>query len=796
MLQDLRFALRLFRKHPAPVGISVGGLALAISVVTGVFSLVNASMLRPYGMDDPSSVVTVALPNHGGWSHWTYSRFLQMREGSTLSTVEAALPDRVRFSTAAATDGARDRPILFVSGGYLPTLGGRTSRGRTLGPSDDRPGAPAVIVVSDHFWQTALTGDPAVVGKTVWLNDSPVIIVGVMHAEFTGPVQLRPSMWATFAVAHAVLGGLRFDATTRTHVEVIARLGRGATLQAAQDNLTAAVRHSNAPGSTPAAAPSGPAAQLFRVASPIDRPDDAESVFVIASTLGAVGLVLALACANTANLLMAAAVTRRREIGVRLALGAAPRRLLRQMISESLLLGGLSAGFGFVLAMWLAPLLRSMVQMSPEIDTAPDGRVVLFTVAVALVCGAGCGLAPARHGVRGSVLSALQARSGARGAGMPSRSRTWFVGFQVAVSMLLLVVAALLARTAVAKTHADIGFDADRLLAVSVDMPRTQFDERMYLRVALDAVRAVPAVERASMTQYPPLGGTAEHSRFTFADRSCLLQVNRTDVDYLATMGVRVVRGRAFTGEEVAREAPIVLISASAARAFFGEADAVGQSLSHVSTEGGSDAPMVIGVVTDALTDRLRPDSSGAIYQPISLQRLNPAGLIVRTANPGLAARAVEEALRRIDPRVQPETWRVREKLDALLSGTQMLAWVTGPVAVLAFLLAGLGVYGVTSFIVSERREEVSVRLAIGASAGDVLRLLVKDGLRPVISGLVVGLAAALVIGRLLARSLGISPYDPVAIGIATTTLLVGAFIAVIVPARRAAQADPASVLR
>jgi predicted permease len=796
MLQDLRFALRLFRKHSAPVGISVGGLALAIGVVTSVFSLVNASMLRPYGMDDPSSVMTVALPNHGGWSHWAYSRFLQMREGSTLSTLEASLPERVRFSTAASTDRARDRPILFVSGGYLPTLGGRTSRGRALGPSDDRPGAPAAIVVSDHFWQTELTGDPAVVGKTVWLNDSPVSIVGVMQAEFTGPVKLRPSIWATFAVAKDVLGGLPFDATTRTPVEVIARLAPGATLQAAQDNLTAAVGRASAPGSTAAAAPPGTAApQLFSVASPIDRPDDPESVFVIASTFGAVGLVLALACANTANLLMAAAVTRRREIGVRLALGAAPRRLLRQMISESLLLGGLAAGLGFALAMWLAPVLRALVQMSPEIDTAPDGRVVLFTVAVALVCGAGCGLAPARHGVRGSVVSALQFRSGARVAGMPSRSRTWFVGFQVAVSMLLLVVAALLARTAVAKARGDVGFDADRLLAVSVDVPRTQFDERMYLRAALDAVRTVPTVERASITQYLPLGGMAEHSRFAYGDRSYRLQVNRTDADYLATMGVRVLRGRAFTDEEVVREAPIALISASAARALFGDADAVGQSLSHVSTEGGSDAPMVIGVVTDTLTDRLRPDSSGAIYRPISLQRSNP-GLIVRTANPGLAAGAVEEALRRIDPRVQPETWRVREKLDAFQSSTQMLVWLTGPIAVLAFLLAGLGVYGVTSFVVSQRRDEVSVRLAIGASAGDVLRLLVKDGLRPVISGLVVGLAAALVVGRLLASSVGISPYDPLAIGIATTTLLVGAFIAVIVPARRAAQTDPASVLR
>jgi putative ABC transport system permease protein len=431
VLQDLRFAIRLFRKYPAPVGIAVGGLALAIGVVTAVFSLVDASMLRPYGMDDPASVVTIARPDHGGWSQWSYARFLQLRDGSTLGTIEASMPSRIRFSTLAADDSGPKRDVLFVSGGYLPMLGGRTSRGRGLGPTDDTPGAPAVIVVSDHFWKTELDSDPDVVGKTVWLNGSAVSIVGVLRPEFTGPVKVRPSIWATFEGDRQ--GGQARG--TAPDVEVIARLAPGATTRAMQDQLSGVVRGWSTSGLTSRANGSGPAVRLYSAASPIDLPDDAESVFVMATTFGALGLVLALACANTANLLMAAAATRAQEIGVRLAMGASTRRLLRQMVSESLLLGGLAGALGFLLAIWLAPILRAVIQLSPEIDIAPDGRVLLFAVAVALLCGVGCGLSPARYGVRGNLLSARQSQSGSRGAAMPSRFRTWFVGFQAAVSV-------------------------------------------------------------------------------------------------------------------------------------------------------------------------------------------------------------------------------------------------------------------------------------------------------------------------------------------------------------------------
>lgn len=798
MLQDLRFGLRLLRKHPVPVGISIGGLALAIGVVTSVFSLVNAAMLRPYGMDDPSSVVSVTRPiGNRMRSYWPYEQFLRMRAETTLSAVEAALAERVRFSGSPAADGEAGRRILFVSGGYLSMLGGRPALGRALLPSDDTVGAPAVIVVSHHFWLTRFSGDPSAVGRTVWLNGSPVTVAGVLPADFTGPTEFRPSFWAPFAAFHVLHLGRPFEPTTTTSVEVVARLAPGTALPAAQDQLTAITRRSTTPAAKPDANMAAPVVRLYSAASPIDGPDRAESYTAVACIFAVVGLVLVLACANTANLLLAGAATRAREIGVRLALGSTRIRLVKQMVTESLLLGLTAGSLGLLFAIWFVPVLGSILEMPPEFRAVPDGRVLLFAVATATICGLGTGIAPARYGGRGDVLSALKSQSGGSGTAVPSRLRTSFVGFQAAVSMLLLVSAALLARTAILMTRADIGFDADRLLAVSLSAPRTGFDQQGYFQSALAALRDVPSVERASLTQYQPFGHSVERDYFSQDGRSYALYVDRSDADYLATAGLRILRGRGFTPEEVAREAPVALISDSVARTFFHGTNPLGQSLAGMSPETAPAPALIIGVVADAIVTQLETQSYGTIYRPLSQKRPNPPSVVVRTANPGTTARAVEDVLRRIDPRVRPTTTIVRSELDAYLGQKRMLAWLSGPAALLALVLAGLGVYGVTAFVVSQRTHEVSVRMALGASQADVLRLLVKDSLRPVITGLVVGLAAALVGSRISAALLaGISPHDPLAIGLAATTLLAVALVAVVAPASRAAKTDPAKMLR
>ena len=532
MLQDLRFALRLFRRHPAPAAIAIGGLALAIGVVTAVFSLLDASMLRRYGMDNPKSVMSVAQSGHSAWVGWPYAQFLQMRQGAALSRVEASLSEKVRVSVASAADAGVQKLVLFVSGGYLEMLGGRPAVGRSLVASDDVPGAPAVVVVSHHLWKSELNGDPSAIGKTVWLNGVPFTLVGVLQPDFTGPVRTRQSVWAPFSTFDDALMGTAFGPTTREWVEVTARLAPGADRRAAQDNLTAIAAQAIAPGPTTSARPA-PRAQLYSAASPIDGQDAAESYLAVACILGIVCLVLALACANTANLLQAAAVTRIREIGIRLAMGATRSRLSKQLISESLFLGLIAGAGGFLFAIWFVPILAAIVKLSPEINAAPDGRVLAFTVTIALVCGLGAGLAPARHGTRGDVVAALKNQNARRDGLARSGLRTSFVGFQAAVSMLLLVAATLLARTAIHVTHTEIGFDADRILAVEFKMPRSGFDEASYLQRAVAAVRDVPGVERVSVSQDQPFGFTVEHDRLVHEGRSYTVTISRTDEEYL-----------------------------------------------------------------------------------------------------------------------------------------------------------------------------------------------------------------------------------------------------------------------
>ena len=796
MFRDLRFGLRLIRKHPAPVAIGIGGLGLAIAAVTSVFTLIDATMLRSYGMHDPSSVVRVVVPGHESFSYWPYRTFLHLEEEASLTRVEASLFENVRFSSGAPADDVPGRWLMFVSGGYHDTFGARPLFGRTLQPADDLPGAPAAVVVSHHLWSTEFRSDPSAVGRTVWINGAPVILVGVLERGFTGPAKTRAAIWAPLSLYDDVGIGAAFQPTSTAYVEVFGRLAPGATIEAARDNLEPIVKRSRS-GSH---APEGESRSVLlqRDASPIDS-EGTDGYVTLAAILGVLALVLGLACANTANLLLAGAATRYREIGIRLAMGSTRRRLIGQMLNESVLLAVLAGGMGLLLSIWFTPVIRSVVDLPPDLDVRVDARVLLFAIGMALICGIAGGISPARYGARGDVLSVLKSHLASRDwLPVRSRLRISFVGFQAAVSMLLLVVAALLSRTAIQAMRTDTGFDVNKLLTVSISDGRTKFDEAGYLQSALTELRGMPSIERVSVTQYIPFGFSVWRDEISRDGHSYTLYFNRTDADYFAAAGIHLLQGRGFTAEEVADERPVAIISESVARAFFRGIDPLGQQVSRIPGEDARQVPaMIVGVVSDAMTSWLRTEQFGAVYLPLERKRSNTPGLVVRTASPGIAARAVEQALRRIDPRVRVTTAIVSERVGAYRSEKQMLAWLAGPTAFLALVLAMLGLYGVTAFAVSHRLPEMSLRIAIGATSADVLRLVLRDGLRPVMIGLVIGLAAALVVGRVFASLLaGISPYDPPAIGMAIITLLASAAVAVLVPARRVAKADPATLLR
>jgi predicted permease len=799
-LQDVRFGLRLFRKHPGPIAIAIGGLALAIAVVTSVFSIVNATMLRPYGMDDPKSVAYVALPGAPAWLGLSYASFVRMKEGTTLAELEAAVPERGRFSTSRADDGMANREISFVSGGYLRMLGGRAAIGRTLEPADDKPYAPPVVVVSHRFWQSVLNSDRGAIGRTVWINEAPVTLVGVLAKEFTGPEDSPRAIWAPLSVYDDLRMGPPISLAAAPRVVVVARLAPGVGRPALQQKLSVIELAAGSPASSHDRQAPRKGVDVFSAASPLDTERGGDTWMALMMVLGVVGLVLALACANTSNLLRAAAVTRMREVGIRLAMGASKARLVQQLIHESLLLGLIAGGLGFIASFWVVTLCGAAAAIPPETNLAPDWRVLLFTVAVALACGLGAGLSPARYGARGNVLVALQSQAGSRGsASLSSRFRMSFIGFQSAASILLLVMAALLARSAMRMTAVDVGFDADHLVGVTFSAPRKDFDAPAYIRRAIAAVRDVPAVQSASVVQLQPHGCCREPIRFTHDGSTYQVNVNRSDVEFFVTAGVPVLRGRMFTRDEVAGGAPVALVSEDAARAWFGDADPLGRPLPDEVVAQGirQESATIIGVTSEALLHRIDSERFGAIYRPISEKRDTTPTLLVRASNPAVAARAVETALRGVDARVQVNTGIIGERIDSWLQSRRRIALGIVPVAALAVLLSALGVFGMTSFVVSRRMEEMSVRMAIGASGADVFRLLVKESLRPVAIGLAIGLVAAIGAAQVVASELaGISAHDPVSIGVSVAVLVACAFLAVIVPAYRATTANPAWLLR
>jgi predicted permease len=806
MVKDLLFAFRLCRKYPTPISIAIGGLALAIAVVSSVFTIVDNTMLKPYGMDDPSSVVSVGSTRMHGFSEWRYSTFLRMREEAAVSRVEAFLPNPLRFSRSAGPEGEQSRAALFVSGGYLQMLGARPDIGRPLEPSDDLPGAPLVAVISHFFWSTELNGDRSVLGKVLWLNGSAVTLVGVLNPDFTGPVAARPSIWVPLSALDDLLGALPLDLNSSTPVEVIARLAPGVGRPAAEENLAAVVNRIAGPSLAGDHGNAGPPVQLFSAASPIDGRDATESYLGLACIFGLVGLVLAVACANTANLLLAATTARRQEMGIRLSLGASTGRLLRQMVNESLLLAVIAGVVGALLSIWLSPLLGAAFNLPPDYSTAPDLRTVAFTVAVALVCGLTTGLSPARYGSRGNVIEVLKAQSARHESTSRSGLRMSFVGFQAAVSIFLLVAAALFARTAIVTAQMEIGFDADRLLTVSLGGSRTGFNESAYMQAATATLRVLPSVQQVSVTQHLPWGWSLHRVRFSRGGTSYQLNVNQSDEAFFAAAGLRVLRGRTFTRDEANQRAPVALVSESVVRAFFDGSDAIGQQLPQVPSAGFEGAPAtIIGVVADALLTPMDAQVYGSVYRPLRLlsadagQPSSPPGFVVRTSTPARAVREIEVALRQIDPRARPEVRLVREAMEPYFGSKRMFAFLSGPTAIVAVLLSVFGMFGVTAFAVAQRMQEVSIRLALGASRADVRRLLLQDSLRPVAAGLIVGLSGALLVARFTATMFnlsGISPHDPLAVIVATSVLVLGALVAVAIPTRRASRAAPANLLR
>jgi len=839
--QDLRFGARMLLKKPGFTSVAVLTLALGIGANTAIFSLVNEVLLKMLSVRQPEQLVLLDWRTGGQFifgsmsgsitqepetglrvgSSFSYPAFEQFRSRTqTLSDVFAFAPlSQLNVSVGGQAEVASGQ---LVSGGFYPGLGVQPAVGRVLTPDDDRDSADPVAVLSYHYWRSRFGLDPDVVGKTISVNGVPLTIVGVTPAQFYGGLEVGSSPDLSLPVA----AGPRLNpgATGRSEakeawnwwVQVLGRLKPGVSAEAVRAELEGGFQQSALEGwqaLPPARRPPdyGPRElPELRVSSGSRglaylREDYEHPLRIM---LIVVGLVLLIACANIANLLLTRAAARRQEIAVRLALGASRLRLIRQLLTESVLLAVLGAALGWLLAWWAKDLLlmwrpsgRGQLQAHLEMDW----RVFGFTAAVALLTGILFGLAPALSATRVELTPVLKENSrGARGS--LSRFGKSLVVAQVAVSLLLLVGAGLFIRTLHNLQSVELGFNPENLLLFRVDpRPKGYKGEevnRLYEQM-VERFEAVPGVRSATLSEYALLTSSGRRGPAYVEGRAPLSRAEnnvyqqRARWNYFDVMQIPLLAGRSFTPQDDGRAPKVAVINQTMARKFFGEESPVGRRFGFKQDKGGEIE--VVGVVRDAKYEGPRDEPPSVAYIPYPQESLGQATFALRTAGDlGQVVEAVRGAVREVDKDLPVFSVKTQVELaDEALGRERLFAWLTGVFGLLALLLASIGLYGVMSYAVAERTHEIGLRMALGASQGQILRQVIGQGTFLTIIGIVIGLAAALALTRFITSYLfGVSAMDP------PTFLAIGALLAVIalvacyLPARRAAKVDPMTALR
>ncbi len=809
LVQDVRYGLRALRRQPGLTAIAVLSLGLAIGATATVFTWLNGMVLDPLPAIPQWNRVVAAYtraPEGGTWSV-SWPDFRDWRAGAR--TVDLAAWDMMPVGLRDGSGPTERAWGQLVSGNYFADLEVRPALGRVLRMDDEEQRAP-VAVLGYRYWRRRFAGDSGVIGRTITLNGAGFTIVGVAARRFVGNyvgmdlhVYLPMTTYPLLAPETAAL----FADRQRRSIEVIGRLKPEATLEQAAGELDPLARRAGEAGGL--AQPLGAVVKLHR---DIDAPGAMRPL--LGALLGVAGMVLLIACANVAGLLLARAVARRREIAVRLAVGASRLRLVRQLLTESLVLAVLAGALGLLLTFWLRDGLLALLPAVPYpvfMDFTLNAWVVTFAIVVTAGAAMAFGLVPALQASRPELVPSLKDEIG-QGRGSRGRLLGTLVVAQVALSLVTLVSAGLFMRSVALVRSIDTGMHGlDRVLLVSTDLRlsglRGDSTHVALARSLLERVRALPGVEAAAVARGVPLGpaglATADTRIAGYAPRpSEIVQVSHNDVtdDYFRATGVRLLEGRTISAADVSQNAPVAVVSEAFVRRYLAGRAAIGSRVAMGG--GGGDWLSIVGVVATTKVFDYTEDPRPVVYRPYSA-RFAPAAftLHVRTAGalPPFALTsavrgafaAVSADLPFLDPRSMADFTTIPYWPQTV--GAVMLAGVGG----LALLLATVGIYGIMAYTVSRRTREIGVRVALGATRRDVLRLVLGRAVRLAGLGLALGLAAALGVGRLIGTMLyGVSGSDPLTFAATGALLGTVALLASWVPARRAAKVDPLLALR
>ena len=825
LIQDLKFALRMLAKNPGFTVVAVLTLALGIGANTAIFSLGNVFMFRPLPVKDADRLTVVAVKYHpdddpGQLSYLDFQDYRKQADVFTDMTFYDLNLDGIGYR------GNADRIIMaYVPSNFFTMLGIRPALGRLIAPGEgDAPKSGTVVVLGHSYWMRRFGGDPSVIGTSVTLDGQVVTVIGVVPEEFIGPYTIvELDAYAPIGMRASAFGNANLFTDRRdTELRVLATLKSGVTAQQAESALNViAARLSRE-------YPQSDQGQMARVIPErLARPEPAvESSMPLVTTifLVMVGLVLLVACFNVANLLLARAAMREKEMGVRTAMGASRARLIRQMLTESILLAIAGAAGGALMGNWVIQgleKLRPLGDFALRLAFAFDWRVFGYVAGVTLLAGIAAGLAPALRISRANLNDTL--REGGRGV-IGGTRRHWLrnalVVAQVAGSVIVLVAAGLFTRSLTNAESIDLGYDPHNVLNVSLDAKLQGYDQpraESFFRELLARAKALPGVESASLAFSIPLGyygdGTgvyAEGQAVSSDKRPPGAGINIVTPDYFSTMRMKIVEGRAFTDADTSTSQPVAIVNQTMAEHLWPHQDALGRRFSLGGSEGpfkseNQGAPVrwktVVAVVRNAKLQSLLDAPGNFFYVPQTQDYRSTHVLQLRTSVPPQSLIAPVEALvRGLDPKLPVYDVMTMDQAMAGANGYFLFkvgAAFAGSLGVLGLLLAVVGVYGVVSHAASQRQHEIGIRMALGAEPRSVLGLVVRQAVVLVGAGVGVGVLAALAVSRLLVSLLvGVPSYDPLTFASVSALMLAVALVACYFPARRAANIDPMVALR